>query len=173
MPTTSRKPRIVVTPANLPRLRKRARISTAHLARLAGCSEEAIVRYESGVPLPKKSTDQIREALRPRISPASTPQKKQPGIGKFARVDPESWQDLPTTPGVLILFDLSERPIYVGESTNLRDLVRAGRKLQWFSYPLVTKIGYSEVEDDNLRHQALDLLQRTCKVCLLAGPIVV
>lgn len=163
-----RRPRVVVTPANLPRLMQKASISTRELAKASSCSERAIDSYLAGGTLSDSNVDAIREALRVVLHPD---QSHKAIVGRVVRVDTEIWSDVPKTPGILVLYDESERAISISACLNLRRTVSAGRKLPWFGRPLVAKIGYVEIADKKVRTQVATLLQAVCRSQLLAGPI--
>ena len=45
-------------------------------------------------------------------------------VGELVDFDPHDDDDLPSTPGIYVLYDISERPIYVGQGTAIKKRIR-------------------------------------------------
>ena len=163
----TRRPRIVVTSTNLPKLRARANLSISQLARRSGVSGASIRHLESGGELDERSLSRIREAIRPLLTSGEVHTNVPASVPRLSRTHPDSWTELPKAGGVLVIFDDSARPVFVGSAGNLRDVVGRNRRKSWFSRPLVGTIGYAEIEDDRLCAQVTALLKETCKSTIL------
>ena len=88
-----------------------------------GLTPPAIYRIEAGV------TRNLRDATRKKLEnalgsvlPADAAQEvaqesEVAGLGTFEDFDPHIDSDRPTGPGIYVFYDISERPIYVGEGS--------------------------------------------------------
>ena len=50
-----------------------------------------------------------------------------------------------------MLYDISERPVYVGEGGNVRRRIRDHEEKFWFKRPIVESASWIAVEDSDLR----------------------
>src|SRR5687767_214196 len=70
------------------------------------------------------------------------------GIGEFVDFAPHTPDDeFPTDLGVYVFYDLSERPLYVGQSVDTRTRIRDHRDKFWFKPPIVETGAYLELKD--------------------------
>jgi predicted GIY-YIG superfamily endonuclease len=67
--------------------------------------------------------------------------------------DPHSEKDWPKCAGVYVLYDVSERPIYIGMATNMSTRLKYHSDRFWFRSPIVQWASYIEVMDKKLRSQ--------------------
>lgn len=84
------------------------------------------------------------------------------GLGKFLDFSPFEPDDIPDCPGVYILYDRSERPIYVGRG-DISIRIRDHKTRFWFKEPIVQFGAYIEVRDESLRKQLEEILIRFLK----------
>jgi excinuclease UvrABC nuclease subunit len=77
--------------------------------------------------------------------------------------DPHSEDDFPREPGVYVLYDISDRPVYVGKSANIRDRIRGHVDKFWYRSPVVEKAAFVRVEDAVLRGQLEETLIKFLK----------
>lgn len=77
--------------------------------------------------------------------------------------DPHSDDDFPREPGVYVLYDISDRPVYVGKSGNIRDRVRGHVDKFWYRSPIVEHAAYVRVDDSILRGQLEETLIKFLK----------
>lgn len=72
-------------------------------------------------------------------------------LGAFSQFDPYDESSWPVEPGVYILYDISDRPIYVGKSRNsVASRLRDHQTRFWYKRPLVTHAAYIAVGDPEL-----------------------
>jgi hypothetical protein len=85
------------------------------------------------------------------------------GVGQFTDFDPHDENDFPEEPGVYVLYDISDRPIYVGEGGVIRERIRDHMQKFWYRAPIVEKASYVRVEERRLRRQLEDTLIKFLK----------
>jgi transcriptional regulator with XRE-family HTH domain len=112
----------------------KARISKGYsvpeLAHHAGLTPPGIYRIESGFTRkPREDTRKKLEAALGNAFPEEAAQEvalesEVVGLGTFEGFDPHLDSDPPTEPGIYVLYDVSERPIYVGEGSSVRKRIR-------------------------------------------------
>ena len=72
-------------------------------------------------------------------------------LGEFSQFDPHDDAQWPAEPGVYILYDVSERPIYIGKSKmSVAGRLRDHETRFWFKRPLVASAAYVAVKDPRL-----------------------
>lgn len=80
-----------------------------------------------------------------------------PDVGEMTSFDPYSVADMPTEPGIYVFYDISDRPIYVGESGNIRDRIRNANtghvEKFWYKSPIVETAAFVKVPNEKLRKQ--------------------
>ena len=69
------------------------------------------------------------------------------GLGSLEDFDPHSDEERPTEPGIYVLYDISERPIYVGEGSNVKKRIRDHEEKFWFKRPIVETASWIKVEE--------------------------
>jgi excinuclease UvrABC nuclease subunit len=75
-------------------------------------------------------------------------------LGSLIDFDPYAKQDWPKCSGVYVLYDISQRPIYVGKATkNISSRLGTHFDRFWFKDPIVKYGSYIEVKDEKLCHQ--------------------
>jgi hypothetical protein len=129
----------------------------------------AIYRIEAGV------TRNLRESTRQKLENALNNQLPEDtakeiaqeaeivGLGKFEDFDPHDDSECPTGPGIYVLYDISERPIYVGEGGSVRSRIQDHQEKFWFKRPIVESASWIKVEDGKLRRQIEALLIKFLK----------
>lgn len=85
------------------------------------------------------------------------------GLGPLTDFDPYETEALPTVPGVYVFYDISERPIYVGESSNIKKRIHDHADKFWFKRPIVNTGAYVEIKDAQLRTQTETMMIRFLK----------
>ena len=143
--------------------------SVPELAHHSGLTPAAIYRVESGV------TRNLREATRKKIEVALNSvlpsdaakevaqESAVEGLGKFEDFDPHNDADRPVGPGIYVLYDISERPIYVGQGSNVRSRIVDHDEKFWFKRPIVESASWIHVSDATLRRQVETLLIKFLK----------
>ena len=130
------------------------------LANLATISAVALYNIESGkIQNPQVATiNKLGNALKkavPEVVVTETEHEQSiVGLGNLTDFDPYSRPNWPSCPGVYVLYDISQRPIYVGKATS-NISIRLGHHFDkfWFRDPVVRYGSYIEVQDRTLCHQ--------------------
>lgn len=143
--------------------------SIPELANKAGLTPPAVYRIESGV------TRNLRAATRKKLEKALgiqvpedtaaevAEEAKVQGLGSLEDFDPHIDSDRPTEPGIYVLYDISERPVYVGEGKNVRKRIKDHEEKFWFRPPIVETASWIKVEGDELRVQIETLMIKFLK----------
>jgi transcriptional regulator with XRE-family HTH domain len=149
--------------------RSQAGLSREQLAAASGVSAVQIYNIETGrSPNPR---DKTRAALERAVNERAPQELVQAveesaeikGVGRMSDFDPHSEEDFPREPGVYVFYDISDRPIYVGKSANIRDRVRGHMDKFWYRPPIVEKAAYVRVDDATLRSQLEETLIKFLK----------
>jgi hypothetical protein len=110
---------------------------------------ETIERLENALeePIPQEVTEEISEAAQLEVL----------GVGPFTEFDPHDEKALPTVAGIYVLYDISERPIYVGKGKTIADRIRDPHTGHWDKFwyrpPIVQTGAYVRIDDETLRSQ--------------------
>ena len=143
--------------------------SVPELAHLSGLTPPAIYRIEAGI------TRNLRDATRKKLEAALNnvlpadaarevaQESEVEGLGKFEDFDPHLDSDRPTGAGIYVLYDISERPIYVGESANVRKRITDHEEKFWFKRPIIESASWIRVNDAVLRTKIETLLIKFLK----------
>ena len=67
--------------------------------------------------------------------------------------DPYDAKEIPNKPGVYVLYDISQRPIYVGKANKISGRLHDHSSRFWFKRPLVETGAYIEISNEELRDQ--------------------
>ncbi|RMH24452.1 MAG: helix-turn-helix domain-containing protein [Planctomycetota bacterium] len=142
-----------------------------HLAERAGVSYLTILNIETG----KSANPQVR--TREKIETAfgqPVPSDIQdsvsdeadvgaPGIGALIDFDPYAMDDLPSVPGIYVLYDISDRAVYVGQGSVIANRIKGHEQKFWYKSPIVYKASYVRVNDSVLRDQIERVMIRFMK----------
>ena len=85
------------------------------------------------------------------------------GLGGLTDFNPHETNSLPSAAGVYVLYDISERPIYVGMGRNIGKRIQDHDEKFWFKKPIVETGSYVEIGDELLRRQIETLLIKFLK----------
>jgi len=153
----------------LNRARLENSLSVAELAAKAEVSAAAIYHIESGrIENPRSETvRRLEEALGKEL-PAETKKEIRKeatveGVGEFFEFDPHNKNDWPESPGVYVLYDVSDRPIYVGQGSSIRKRIQDHEEKFWFKAPIVSQGSYIKIEEGVLRKKIETILIRFLK----------
>lgn len=153
----------------LSRARNSKNLSVPELAGMAGLSVPSIYNIESGrISNPRDETiRKLERALGSALSPETKEEIREEaeieGLGEFIEFDPHNDDDLPSAPGIYMLYDISERPIYVGQGSDMRNRIRSHQEKFWFKRPIVETAAYVKIDEKNLREKIEKLLIRFLK----------
>jgi len=133
-------------------------LSAGELAEQSGVSFVQIYNIESGRSQnPRESTrNRLIAALGQNPSPAVVAATERgavvEGVGEFVDFDPHDETDLPNEPGIYVFYDISDRPVYVGQSQNIRQRIRNDHATRfWFKEPVVEAAAYVKIDEEGLR----------------------
>lgn len=141
------------------RTRQAQGLTVNELASKSGLSLPAIYGIEAG------RTQNPQQTTRRRLTAALGQEPSQetvdvtesdariPDVGVLTDFDPHDARDLPVEPGIYVLYDISERPVYVGESDNIKRRIRTHEDKFWFKRPIVETAAYVRIDDKTLRKQ--------------------
>lgn len=127
-----------------------------------------IYQIENGkINSPRLNTKvKLERGLKEKYSDFSENEKtdfQNKGIGEFLEFNPFDDNDRPTDPGIYVLYDVSERPIYVGEGQNIKSRIKDHIEKFWFKQPIVQTGAYIEVKDKDLRKDIETILIKFLK----------
>jgi transcriptional regulator with XRE-family HTH domain len=146
-------------------------LSRKELAAKVGISHIQVYNIETGRTLnPREKTrDSLEKILGhapEELVEAVEEAAEIPGVGRLTDFNPHDESDFPSEPGVYVFYDISERPIYVGESGNIRTRIRGqdGHVDKfWYKSPIVETAAYVKVADAKLRKQLEETLIKFLK----------
>jgi transcriptional regulator with XRE-family HTH domain len=72
------------------------------------------------------------------------------GLGEFLQFNPHDKDDWPNVSGVYVLYDISDRPIYVGKGSPIKNRIKDHKSRQWYVKPFVEKGAFIEIRDNGL-----------------------
>jgi transcriptional regulator with XRE-family HTH domain len=143
----------------LSRIRLERKMSVPELAAKAGLSAPAIYNIESGrISNPRAETIRRLEAALKEKVPSETRQEIREeatveGVGEFFEFDP----------GIYVLYDISERPVYVGQGSSIKKRIQDHEEKFWFKSPIVSTAAYINVPGGDLRKKIETILIRFLK----------
>lgn len=153
----------------LTRARLDSKMSVPEIASKAGLSPTAIYNIEAGrITNPRAETVRRLEAVLNEKVPAETRQEIREeatveGVGEFFEFDPLNREDWPEVPGIYVLYDISERPIYVGQGSSIKKRIQDHEEKFWFKSPIVSTAAYINIPDKDLREKIEKILIRFLK----------
>lgn len=152
----------------LNKARNEKKMSVQELAEAAELSAPAIYNIENGrISNPQdKTIRKLEHALGSSLSAETKEEIRDEanieGLGEFVEFDPHG-SDLPSVPGIYMLYDISQRPIYVGQGSDIRNRIKSHQEKKWFIRPIVETAAYVKIEKSDLREQVEKLLIRFLK----------
>ena len=143
-------------------------LSVPELAERSGLTPPAIYRIESGTTRNLRSSTRLKLEGALGKMPEGTAEEAAEdaaisGLGSLEDFDPHSDEERPAEPGIYVLYDISERPIYVGEGNNVRKRIRDHEEKFWFKRPIVETASWIKVEESTLRTQIEAILIKFLK----------
>jgi transcriptional regulator with XRE-family HTH domain len=75
------------------------------------------------------------------------------GLGRLVPFDPYDREAWPTEPGVYVFYDVSDRPIYIGEGENASRRINEHEQKFWYKRPIVEDAVFLRVDNKDLRKQ--------------------
>jgi len=148
----------------LRRAREDAHMSVQELSEESGVSLVGIYNIEQGKSLNPRTETKVKLANALKLDIPKDVQREDEkaqeieGVGILTDFDPLEPKDWPSDPGVYILYDVTERPVYVGESQEIAARMRQHRADKfWFNYPIVATASYIKIRgrDERLKVEKL------------------
>jgi len=139
------------------------------LADAAGLSLPAIYNIRSGRTQNPNSSTRARlekalgEVPSQQIITQTERETEVEGLGSLQNFDPYNLEEIPASPGIYVFYDISDRPVYVGRSRDMRRRVRQHGDRFWFRRPIVEDGSYIQIGDDTLLRQIEEILIRFLK----------
>lgn len=143
--------------------REKSGLSIPQLAEISNISAPAIYNIEGGKTQNPSSKTQklISAAIEEYSNKNSKPEPAPPAeaianndeIGDLEEFDPYSVESYPDCPGVYIFYDISERPIYVGQSQNIKKRILDHEQKFWFKKPLVEEAAFVTIKNLSIRRK--------------------
>lgn len=130
-------------------------ITQMELAKKSGVNIATISQIETGkITEPQEwAVQALEEAL--GVEEDDAPLISEPaigaGLGKFQQFDPHDPSAWPKVDGVYVLYDVSDRPTYVGRGKPIQGRIKDHSSRRWFIKPFVYKAAYIPVSDKALR----------------------
>lgn len=149
--------------------RKAAGLSRHELSETSGVSWMAIRNIEAGNT--QNPQDKTRKRLETALN-ATVPEDIEAeaieertikGLGELSDFDPHAEDDIPTCAGVYVFYDISNRPIYIGQGQNISKRVKDHAEKFWYKRPIVHYAAYIEIVDKTLRYQVEQVLIKFLK----------
>ncbi len=88
-----------------------------------------------------ESKDEVREG------------SKIAGVGELIDFNPHEEKEVPVKAGVYVLYDITQRPVYVGQASNIAVRLKDHKTRKFFIEPFVHTGAYIEIPDAQLRDQ--------------------
>ncbi|MFG5411439.1 helix-turn-helix domain-containing protein [Piscinibacter sakaiensis] len=141
-------------------------MSIPELSAASGVTAAQLYNIESGrTTNPRESTIQriekaLGEALPPETKAEILDEATVEGVGEFVQFDPYQREDWPDVAGIYVLYDISDRPIYVGQGASIKRRIRDHEEKFWYKQPIVSTATYLEVPEGKLREKIEKVLIR-------------
>lgn len=139
--------------------RIKAGLSVPQLAATAKISAVAIYNIESGkIANPQQNTrNALAQALNAAVPAQDVVEVEQKysinGLGNLTDFDPHNKSDWPKCAGVYVLYDISQRPIYIGKGKKISVRLKDHNDKFWYKQPVVQYGSFIKVEDQTLCNQ--------------------
>lgn len=153
----------------LAKTRQAKHLTVNELALRAGVSVATLYNIETGRAASphRKTIARLEAALNEQFPKESERELEKaneiPGLGEFSDFDPHDSGNLPEVAGVYVFYDISQRPIYVGQASNIKLRLRDHNEKFWFRRPIVDAGAYVPVTDKTLRDQLETILIKFLK----------
>ena len=85
------------------------------------------------------------------------------GVGELIDFNPHDPDEHPALSGIYVLYDISERPLYVGQGKSIDKRIRDHHDKFWFRSPIVETASYVQIDDKVLRERVEAVLIKFLK----------
>jgi transcriptional regulator with XRE-family HTH domain len=162
----------------LKRRRLEQKLSVLELAVATGLSFVSIYNIESGrTNSPHRRTvAKLEAALNKQLSSEAKENANDAatieGVGECFNFDPNCQSDWPTVAGIYVLYDVCDRPNYVGQGPDISLRLRDDYIQFWFRRPIVQYATFVRIDNRELREQIEKVLIKCLKLnAVLNQPI--
>lgn len=144
-------------------------LSVPELSSLSGLSAVAIYNLEAGrsqnpqAETKKRLEDALKNSIPDDVQATVSEEQEIEGLGELTDFDPHDVQKLPSCSGVYMFYDISDRPVYVGQAKKISDRVKNHHDKFWFKVPIVNNGSYIRIDDTALRAQVEQVLIKFLK----------
>lgn len=144
-------------------------LTVQSLAEQAKIPASTIYALESGrITNPQRKTiAKLENALQEKIGENITDETSRyaviEGMGNLIGFDPHDQEQYPTCAGVYVFYDISDRPIYVGQSSNIQKRIKQHFDRFWFKAPIVSAGSFIQIDNKELRSSIEGLLIKFLK----------
>ena len=144
-------------------------LNVPSLAERIGISSQAIYNLESGrTQNPNTETRKKIELVVGSSAPVVALEQAEKAtmvgaLGSLQDFDPYALELVPSDPGVYVFYDIADRPVYVGRSSNIKRRIKSHHDRFWFKPPIVTAAAFIRIEDANLRNQIEEIFIKFLK----------
>jgi transcriptional regulator with XRE-family HTH domain len=146
-------------------------LTVPELAKRSGVSQLQIENLESGrsVNPQAKTRAKLEQGLGVKIDPTIADDDRElfeiRGLGDLQDFGPSESEkdDWPACAGVYVLYDVSDRPVYVGKAASIRLRLNDHKDKFWFKPPIVARAAFIKVDNADLRHQLEQVLIKFLK----------
>lgn len=144
-------------------------LSVPELAIKAGLSAVSLYNIKSGRSQnPQRNTvAKLEAALGQQLSPEAEKDAKEEatieGVGEWFNFDPNNQADWPAVAGIYVLYDISDRPIYVGQGQKISARLHDHAEKFWFRPPIVQNAAFVGIDKKELREQIEKVLIKFLK----------
>ena len=84
-------------------------------------------------------------------------------IRELIEFNPHDPKDYPTVGGIYVLYDISDRPLYIGQGRSIDKRLRNHYDKFWFKPPIVQSTSYVQVDEKPLRERVEAVLIKFLK----------
>jgi transcriptional regulator with XRE-family HTH domain len=133
------------------------KLSVTDLADKSGVSFVQIYNIENGTSQnpQSKTIKKLADALGTKpdasVIQATETAASVENVGEFIDFDPHDKSAWPSEPGVYVFYDVSDRPVYVGQGQKIKSRLASHETRFWFKAPIVERASYVKIEDEKLR----------------------
>jgi hypothetical protein len=119
------------------------------------------VRLQSDLARFERSVD--GEAIHKLSNDRRSQYAMEMNVGDLTEFDPHDPRDYPTVAGIYVLYDVSDRPLYIGQGGSIDKRLRSHRDKFWFKSPIVESASYVRIDNKSLRERVEAILIRFLK----------
>jgi len=153
----------------LSRALDRQGMTVVELAEKSGVSTATIYNLQNGrAENPRPGTIRKLESALGELLPKEFKQEIEvesnvQGMGEFLDFNPHDPSEWPSEAGIYVLYDIANRPTYVGQGINISLRIKDHQSQKWFILPFVQSASYIKIDDKQQRQNIERLLIKFLK----------